>query len=78
MMLALTAAAAWAWWRELKRDIPGWSQTWWDHRGAIGLIGLCWVLLIVHECAYETVQVIELDEYGRPLLNVVDDDEEGA
>ncbi len=49
MMLVLTAAAAWAWWRELKRDIPGWSQTWWDHRGAIGLIGLCWVLLIVHD-----------------------------
>jgi len=49
MMLALVATAAWSWWRVLKPDFSVWSQPWKDQCGPAGLIGLCWILLIVHD-----------------------------
>lgn len=49
MMLALVATAAWVWWRSLKTEISVWSSGWKDQSGPVGLVLVCWVMLIVHD-----------------------------
>lgn len=49
MMLVLFAVAAWTWWRSLRGEVSRWPQACRSQPGAVALIGLCWVLLLVHE-----------------------------